>query len=80
MKLNEHLKQYLKSHNIKQSDLVELLNNSNTLDNKRYNRVQMCRYVNGKYEMSIVDILNICNALNATMNEVFGIKVRYEYE
>ena len=80
MKINEHLKQYLKSHNIKQSILVELLNNSKTLDNKKYNRVQMCRYVNGKYEMSIVDILNICNVLNATMNEVFGIKVRYEYE
>jgi hypothetical protein len=80
MKLNEHLKQYLKSHNIKQSVLVDLLNNSNTLDNKKYTRVQMCRYVNGRYEMSIVDILNICNVLDATMNEVFGIKVRYEYE
>jgi hypothetical protein len=80
MKLNEHLKQYLKSHKIKQSVLVDLLNNSKTLDNKKYTRVQMCRYVNGRYEMGIVDILNICNVLNATMNEVFGIKVRYEYE
>lgn len=80
MKLNEHLKEYLKSHKIKQSELVDLLNNSKTLDNKRYNRVQMCRFVNGKYEMSIIDILNICNVLNGTMNEIFGIKVRYEYE
>ena len=80
MKLNEHFKQYLKSHNIKQSVLVDLLNNSNTLDNKKYNRSTMCRMVNGTTELGVVDILNICNVLNATMNEIFGIKVRYEYE
>ena len=80
MKLNEHLKEYLKSHKIKQSELVDLLNNSNTLDNKRYNRATMCRMIKGTTELGIVDILNICNVLNGAMNEIFGIKVRYEYE
>lgn len=77
-KLSNRLKDYLGKHNILQIELVNRLNSSNTIDNIKYNRTRMCRLVNGTRELSIIDMLNICNCLNATLNEVFGIKVHYE--